>query len=77
MNISEQEFRYMVEGQTADLIRMLIERNGYDMKSAVDAVYQSNTFAALNRPQTGLYYQSPGYVFDYLQEELLLTNSPK
>lgn len=70
MNISEQDFKYMVEGATADLIRLLIERKGYDMKSAVDVVYQSKTYAALNRPQTGLYYQSSGYLFDYLLEEL-------
>lgn len=70
MNVSEQDFRYMVEGQTADLIRLLMERNGYDIKSAVDAVYQSKTYAALNRPQTGLYFQSPGYVYDYLLDEL-------
>ncbi|MCQ2307847.1 MAG: hypothetical protein MJ000_09865 [Bacteroidales bacterium] len=70
MNISEQDFKYMVEGATADLIRLLIERKDYDMKSAVDAVYQSETYAALNRPQTGLYYQSSGYLFDYLLEEL-------
>lgn len=70
MNISEQDFKYMVEGATADLIRLLMERKNYDMKSAVDAVYQSKTYAALNRPQTGLYYQSSGYLFDYLLEEI-------
>lgn len=70
MTVSEQDFRYMVEGATADLVRMLIERKNYDMKSAVDVVYQSNTYAALNRHQTGLYYQSSGYLFDYLLEEL-------
>lgn len=70
MNISEQDFKYMVECATADLIRMLIERENYDMKSAVDVVYQSKTYSALTRPQTGLYYQSSGYLFDYLIEEV-------
>lgn len=70
MNISEEDFKYMVEGATADLIRLLIERKNYDMKSAVDEVYQSKTYAALNRAQTGLYYQSPGYLFEYLVEEI-------
>ena len=70
MMVSEQDFRYMVEGLTADLVRLLIEREGYNIQSAIDAVYQSKTFAALNRPQTGLYFQSPGYVYDYLLDEL-------
>ena len=70
MNISDEDFKYMVEGATADLIRLLIERKNYDMKSAVDAVYQSKTYAALIKPQTGLYYQSAGYLYDYLLDEI-------
>ena len=70
MGISENEYKFMVEGITSDLIRLLVERNQYDIVSAVDAVYQSETYAALNRPQTGLYYQSSGYVYEYLIHEL-------
>ena len=70
MGISKEEYRYLVEGITADLISLLIERNHYDIKAAMDAVYQSETYAALNRPQAGLYYQSSGYVFEYLIHEL-------
>jgi len=70
MSISEEEFKYLIEGITSDLITLLVERNEYDIKSAVDAVYQSETYAALNRPQTGLYYQSSGYIYEYLIHEL-------
>lgn len=70
MSISEEEFKYLIEGITSDLITLLVERNKYDIKSAVDAVYQSETYAALNRQQTGLYCQSSGYVYEYLIHEL-------
>jgi len=70
MSISQEEFKFMIEGITADLIVMLVERDKYDIKSAIDAVYQSETYAALNRQQTGLYYQSSGYVYEYLIHEL-------
>ena len=29
MNVSEQEFKYMTEGITSDLIQLLIDRNQY------------------------------------------------
>ena len=37
---------------------------------AIDRLYQSNTFAKIEDPQTGLYYQGAVYVFEYLKEEI-------
>jgi hypothetical protein len=36
----------------------------------MDIVYNSKTYAALNNLNTGLYFQSPAYVYDVLAEEL-------
>ena len=60
----------MVEGMTADLIVMLIEREGYTTEKAVSAVYASHVYEALQDPRSALYYQSPGYVYSYLIEEI-------
>ncbi len=70
MNVSEPEFKFMVEGITSDLICMLCEREKYTTEDAVDAVYNSNTYSALTRFTTGLYAQSSGYVYEYLIKEL-------
>ncbi|MCQ2283327.1 MAG: hypothetical protein MJZ57_00340 [Bacteroidales bacterium] len=70
MNITESEFKWMVELMTADLIRLLIEREDYEFARAFEVVYDSVTYRALIRPETGLYFQSPGYVFSYLQNEI-------
>ena len=67
MNVSEQEFKFMVEGITSDLIQMLMDREQYMLPKAVEAVYSSN---ALQRPSSGLYAQSSGYVYQYLEKEL-------
>ena len=40
------------------------------MEQALDMYYNSETFERLSDPSTGLYYQSPGYVYDYLRNEL-------
>lgn len=70
MNITTDQFRFMVEDITAELIQYLIEHENCDIKSAIDLVYGSDLYAALSRPETGLYNQSTGYVRDYLMREL-------
>jgi hypothetical protein len=37
---------------------------------ALDTLYASDTYKALENPKTGLYFQSPRYVFSYLHEEM-------
>ena len=70
MNVSEQEFKFMVEGITSDLIQLLMDRNQYSLPKAVETVYGSNIYSALLRPTSGLYAQSSGYVFSLLENEL-------
>ena len=60
----------MIEDITSDLIEMLIEREGYTLQQSVDTIYNSDTYAAYIRPETGLYYQSSGYIYEYLLREL-------
>jgi len=70
MNVNEQDFNFMVEGIVSDLIQMLIDREHYSLSAAVEAVYNSNIYSALQRPSSGLYAQSSGYVYQYLGKEL-------
>lgn len=69
-NISEQDFRFMTEGITSDLIQMLMDRKHQTLSQAIAAVYNSNVYSALMRPSTGLYAQSSGYIYHYLTKEL-------
>ena len=70
MNVTQKDFEFMVDILTRDLITMLMERNGMDMKSAFDLFYNSDTHITLNRPESGLYFQSPKYVFSILENEI-------
>lgn len=70
MNISEQEFKYLVEGITSDLVQLLMEREQYTLPHAVEAVYSSNIYRALLRSTSLLYSQSSGYVYSLLENEL-------
>lgn len=70
MKVSEQEFLFMTEGITSDLIQMLMDREHHSLPKAVELVYNSSTYSALLRPTSGLYAQSSGYVYSYLDKEL-------
>ena len=64
------DFDYMVESVTADLVVLLMERLGMDLQTALDTVYTSDTFAKLSNPATELYYQSPYYIYSYIETEI-------
>ena len=70
MNISQAEFQNMKEDIVKDLISRLMEERGLSMKDAFDVVYTSRLFEKLNNPKTGLYFQSSGYVYSFLIEEI-------
>ncbi|MCQ2313301.1 MAG: hypothetical protein MJZ84_07645 [Paludibacteraceae bacterium] len=70
MNVSQVEFQNMKEEIVKDLIARLIEEKGLSMQEAFNKVYMSSLFEKLNRPETGLFFQSSGYVYSYLMEEL-------
>ena len=73
MNVSEKDFLFMTEGITSDLVQMLMDREHYSLPKAVELVYNSSIYRALLRPTSGLYFQSSGHVYQYLDKELKAT----
>lgn len=65
-----KEIQYMNECMLRDLAVMLIDEYNISLVEALDILYNSETFEKLQDPETGLYFQSPVYVFDFLQREL-------
>ncbi len=60
----------MTECITSDLIQLLIDRDQYTLPQAVEVVYGSNIYNALLRPTSSLYFQSSGYVYSLLKDEM-------
>ncbi|MBD5392070.1 hypothetical protein HDR65_00795 [bacterium] len=60
----------MVECTTRDVISLLMERNDMQMEDALDKVYNSRTYENLQNEKSGLYIQSPEYVYEELMHEL-------
>ena len=64
------DFDFMLEGMTSDLAVMLMERRKMPMTDALDTLYNSETYEKLSDPRSGLYFQAPGYVYDFLDKEI-------
>lgn len=70
MKVSQAEFQNMKEEIVKDMISRLMEERRLSLQQAFDAVYTSRLFEKLSNPNTGLFFQSSGYVYSYLIEEL-------
>ena len=68
--MSSGEFKYMKEGLTIDLVELLMKDFNLDYKEAMGVLYDSDLYAKLSDPATGLYFQSSLYVYSFLKSEL-------
>lgn len=70
MRLTPEQINVLQEELIADLVEILMKEWGYGMDEALNVVYNSDTFTLLQDPGTGLYYQSTGYVYSFLEDEL-------
>lgn len=77
MKLTKGQIKMMQEDMYAELIQILMEKYSYTLEKAMDTLYNSETFARLQNADTGLYYQSPGYVYSFLNSELSLCDYRK
>ena len=63
--------QFLIESLTTELIALVMEETGVDLQTAMDIVYRSDTYKKLLDIKTGLYFQSPRYVFDFLNSEII------
>ena len=66
------DFDYMVECNARDIALMLMEEKNISIEEALRLLYSSKTFENLKNKNSGLYFQSSGYVYEYLRRALKL-----
>jgi len=64
------QIQIMKDDIATALIGYLMEDFHYTWQEALDVLYTSETFERLQDNETGLYYQSPGYVYSFLENEV-------
>ena len=60
----------MMECIIQDLVEILSETQGIEYDIAMKTIYDSEVYEKLMDPETGLYMESPSYVYGLLQDEL-------
>lgn len=68
--MTDSDFKYMTEALAADMAELLSNDFGMGITEALDTLYNSETYAKLTDRNTGLYFQSAGYLFSFLRNEL-------
>ena len=65
-----KEQKFLTELIIDDVARYLIEDTNASVIDALDIVYHSQFYDKLMDMETGLYYQSPAFCYEYLKHEL-------
>ena len=65
-----EQKQLMKDDVCVELAGYLMDDYHYSRDEAIDVLYTSETFERLQDDATGLYYQSSGYVYSFLQSEL-------
>ena len=68
--LTPQQRQILKDELTTELTGYLVDDYHYTPEQALDVLYTSETFDRLQDDTTGLYYQSPGHVYSFLQNEL-------
>ena len=65
----EQINNYLVDRTIDEMTTFLIQDYKLEIDQAIDFIYNSETYQKLTTPQTGLYAQSPAYIYQLLENE--------
>ncbi len=65
-----KEQTFLTDNLLAELLKIIMERRSANIQDALDMLYNSQLYAKINDPETGLYFQSADYNYELLEEEL-------
>ena len=68
--MNENEFQFVMDCDVESLVSFLQEDYHLPLPVAFEKVYSSKIFEKLKDRKTGLYLQSPAYIYDFLKEEM-------
>ena len=62
-------FKNLVGGIVQDIVKYICDDDGLSIESALEKLYNSETYKKLKDEHTGLYRESPAYVYELLKDE--------
>lgn len=70
MRLNKKQLQFIINCDVEEIVAYLQEDYGYSIIDAFDKVYNSDIYQKLLNTKTGLYLESPGYIYSYLKEEI-------
>jgi hypothetical protein len=68
--LTPEQKQLLKDELSVEIAGFLVDDYKYSPEEAIDVLYTSETFDRLQEDETGLYYQSSGNVYSFLQNEL-------
>ena len=68
--LTPEQIQLLKDELTIELAGFLVDDFKLSPQEAIDVLYTSETFDRLQDNATGLYYQSAGYMYSFLQNEI-------
>lgn len=65
----EQINKYLVNRAVDKMTEYLIQDHQISLEQALDFIYNSDTYQKLENEETGLYIESPAYIYQLLDKE--------
>lgn len=62
--------QFVINSDVEEMVKYLEDDYNLSTIDALDKIYNSKIYQKLLDSSTGLYLQSPGYIYSYLQDEL-------
>lgn len=66
---TENTFTFLIDFITTKVIESLMNDKQIGIEEAMALFHNSETFDKLMNPNTGLYIESPGFIYDVLKDE--------
>lgn len=70
MALKKKQINFIIDCDVEEIVSLLQEDYGMKILDAFNTVYNSNIYKKLIDTETGLYIQSPLYIYEYLKEEI-------
>lgn len=70
MKLCHNEIEFIINCDVEKIVSLLQEDYGMTILDAFDTIYNSKIYKKLIDTETGLYIQSPLYIYEYLKEEI-------
>ncbi len=70
MKLDNKKIEFIINCDVEEIVSLLQEDYGMELLEAFDTIYNSKLYKKLIDTETGLYIQSPLYIYEYLKEEI-------